>query len=1087
MLFAVAFLFCSVSLHAQLPDFTLNAIPANETCPGNGSLQMSVTGTDPAATVTYVVYLLPDTVTPIANSTADFISGLGHGTYHIVATQTLAPNAPNSHTIDVTIIDEFIPVDYGFTTSPVTCGSNGTITVNVLTGNPVSYEITSGPVIVPLQPSNVFTGLPAGVYQIRVYDNCGEGVVKTCTLLSSTGGTLNWTESDEATVIDCNQITITNTLSPTLNASLSFPLTVTYTVHPPAGGAPIVTVTHMAGGDVSGQEFVTVIPYYSNLVYTYDVTVTDACGNGYYFTSIAINKPFLVDLRTPPAPCGHYFIAFAVSNYMPPVTVNFTDYPAGFDPATFNLQHPGPFASELINYGGTTNPVPYGQYAATLTDGCGRSVSVSADIEYIDPIPAITATADPGCAGTGEVKIKVTNYTLDTAFITSGPVAYSATYPVDISSLINGDQGITLDHIPSGHYTIHMTDTCGNIYDDEFDIPGAATQVSAITWPDCDLNRGAIRIRGNLVDLQSVIITSAPAAYGTALPQNVSFNINATTPDVFSMNGFPDGDYVFDIVDSCGMSHTVPVNPSTYEITEDSYNLIPHCGSFDLELTHVTNAINPMYFLQKFNPVTSGWEHPETGFPFNTGDIPNTTNSLLFLPNTINYNIPYLGDFRIVKVFDTFENGSIDLYKKCFEILHEFTFVNELEITDIKKVTCNGLNSDVYITAVGFPPLTYKITTKNGQPFDVDNGNNNVFTNLEAAVYNFLVFDTCGNVANRLADVALLPSLVNIVDAQNVPDFIECDEEDNDGQANFHLPDMNAVILGAALPASFTITYHASLSDANSGLNPLPEDYYTASTTIFCRVAYANAANCFDITSFDVVVNPFPFLQMETNWVICEGENITITADSGLDSYLWSTGETTPEIVVSQPGTYTLEVTRTTNNVTCTATYTIVVVASNTATIGHIDTVDWTWDQNTITVVIDQSSLGNYVYSLDGVNFQPGNTFYGLSPGTYTVYVKDMYGCDTVSQIVHLLGYPRFFTPNGDGYHDYWQIINATVEPNMKIYIFDRYGKLLTGFGSDSPGWDGRYNQHDMPSTDYWFLVIRENGDEKRGHFAMKR
>jgi gliding motility-associated-like protein len=110
-----------------------------------------------------------------------------------------------------------------------------------------------------------------------------------------------------------------------------------------------------------------------------------------------------------------------------------------------------------------------------------------------------------------------------------------------------------------------------------------------------------------------------------------------------------------------------------------------------------------------------------------------------------------------------------------------------------------------------------------------------------------------------------------------------------------------------------------------------------------------------------------------------------------------------------------------------------------------------------------------------------------LPAGEYTVYVKDENGCDPINQEVYLLTYPKFFTPNGDGYNDFWQVKFSYNEPTMKVYIFDRYGKLPTGFNGASVGWDGRYNDADLPSEDYWFLVIRPNGKEYRGHFAMKR
>ena len=93
--------------------------------------------------------------------------------------------------------------------------------------------------------------------------------------------------------------------------------------------------------------------------------------------------------------------------------------------------------------------------------------------------------------------------------------------------------------------------------------------------------------------------------------------------------------------------------------------------------------------------------------------------------------------------------------------------------------------------------------------------------------------------------------------------------------------------------------------------------------------------------------------------------------------------------------------------------------------------------------------------------------------------MRDLGGCGTVTGEVFLLNYPKFFTPNGDGYNDYWRVKYSEREPHMMTYVFDRYGKLITGFLPDSPGWDGRYNGEPLPSTDYWFLVIREDGRQR--------
>ena len=61
-----------------------------------------------------------------------------------------------------------------------------------------------------------------------------------------------------------------------------------------------------------------------------------------------------------------------------------------------------------------------------------------------------------------------------------------------------------------------------------------------------------------------------------------------------------------------------------------------------------------------------------------------------------------------------------------------------------------------------------------------------------------------------------------------------------------------------------------------------------------------------------------------------------------------------------------------------------------------------------------------------------------------------------------------------------------------KIYIFDRYGKLIKQLSpsADSQGWDGTMNGSPLPSTDYWFRVeFSEQGVAKefKAHFSLKR
>ncbi|BDU25487.1 T9SS type B sorting domain-containing protein [Flavobacterium sp. GSB-24] len=80
---------------------------------------------------------------------------------------------------------------------------------------------------------------------------------------------------------------------------------------------------------------------------------------------------------------------------------------------------------------------------------------------------------------------------------------------------------------------------------------------------------------------------------------------------------------------------------------------------------------------------------------------------------------------------------------------------------------------------------------------------------------------------------------------------------------------------------------------------------------------------------------------------------------------------------------------------------------------------------------------------------------------------------------------PQFFTPNADGFNDTWEI-KGLENQNYSVHIFDRYGKLLKTLGKNG-SWDGNYNGNALPSSDYWFQLVLENGIIKKGHFSLKR
>jgi gliding motility-associated-like protein len=114
--------------------------------------------------------------------------------------------------------------------------------------------------------------------------------------------------------------------------------------------------------------------------------------------------------------------------------------------------------------------------------------------------------------------------------------------------------------------------------------------------------------------------------------------------------------------------------------------------------------------------------------------------------------------------------------------------------------------------------------------------------------------------------------------------------------------------------------------------------------------------------------------------------------------------------------------------------------------------------------------------------------FSNISPGLHTITVIDDAFCTNLTATVTIINYPHYFTPNGDGIHDYWNIKGLSTK--SEIRIFDRFGKLMKQIFTNGSGWDGTYNGQMMLSDDYWFTInYIENGSEKtfRAHFTLKR
>ena len=150
------------------------------------------------------------------------------------------------------------------------------------------------------------------------------------------------------------------------------------------------------------------------------------------------------------------------------------------------------------------------------------------------------------------------------------------------------------------------------------------------------------------------------------------------------------------------------------------------------------------------------------------------------------------------------------------------------------------------------------------------------------------------------------------------------------------------------------------------------------------------------------------------------------------------------------------------------------------------------FDSNQIISVAASGGSGNYEFQLDGGSWQSNSIFeYVTGCEEHIVVARDIDGCIFETQTsVMIMDYPKFFTPNGDGYNDTWNIKCLRENPVAKVSVFDRFGKLIISFSPRENSWDGRFNGQLLPGSDYWFVAeyLNNNGIQAtfRSHFSLR-
>lgn len=1038
-------LFCSFS-QAQLADFSFSVVKTNETCESNGTLTFSVQNTTPESVITYSIYLLPNTVNPITATTQSSYTGLNSGDYLIIATQYLFGSS-NSQQQSVTILDQVVALQYQLEGQNAICINNGTITVLVTQGQAVNYEIISGPILKSLQTSNVFTGLSAGVYLVRVYDICGNGVVQTYTLFESPSA-INISPVNTITIIDCEHAIISQTISAG-DGVIFYPLNLVYTITLPNGETNTISQTLTSGND--------------NLL-TIDQNI--------------------------------------------PITIG-----------------------ETV------------QYTLNIVDGCGTVFNGSGTLSIPVSTPSLS-TIPNGCGANDYMVKKASN-----VVVIEAPAEFGQALPYEVPT--SGDNEYPMINYAPGNYKLEVTDLCGTVTIIEFSVTASNVAVPVISVRlGCENGVGSLKIAGS-VNIISAQLISAPSNANFVTPMDVSALLFGS-PQGLYMNNLTLGEYSFSVVDECGTTHNLSAVIQSYQEVK-TVNVIEHCGSFDLFLNHVTTPnVGMTYFFQKFYPDGNYWGHPITAVQ--DGDLPLTNNST-------KYNIASSGHFRIIGKNFIYGNGASSV--NCVLVIDEFDFYSLPKINSVFSFACDAGGFDVFVAAVGVSDLKYRIVSKNGIPFFIDNMLDPLFLNLASGTYTFLIEDGCSNILVADFEVGStqnFPVLAEYLCPQlnaklSVPDFYFLSYQWWKGSDNttilstsssLNLPNFNPIadsgnyhvrIYYAASPNScidIQTDYLIEVTDyvLNAGenttkqycgnpgsidlfsiLNGNPDPngtweelsnsgFLNGSTwnsssinngTFNFKYTITGLCNEVDAAIIQITINSIPEnTAITVNPLICAGQTIDLSTDYIANaSYFWQ-GPNGFTSTVQNPsienatglneGIYTLVIKLNSCESEPISTNVKVTTIPEFRISGNCVNNDSDYELK-VEPVDANLNPDDFTYSWSSPSICLGSSnaisILGKEAGIYKVTITDNSGCsDVFSYEVKgtVCKIPRGVSPNNDGENDTFNLAGFDVK---KLIIYSRYGRIVYEKKNYLNEWHGQdYNGRYLPDATYFYHIETYSGEE---------
>jgi gliding motility-associated-like protein len=239
--------------------------------------------------------------------------------------------------------------------------------------------------------------------------------------------------------------------------------------------------------------------------------------------------------------------------------------------------------------------------------------------------------------------------------------------------------------------------------------------------------------------------------------------------------------------------------------------------------------------------------------------------------------------------------------------------------------------------------------------------------------------------------------------------------------------------------------------------------------TYYCTVDYG----CSTVTDTIIIAQnnkPITFT-LGNDTTICTNKTLQLTAPPNY-TYLWSTGEQTQQINITQASTYVCNI----SNACGTVKDTINIAAIQAPNTNPLIQGNTELCQNGVMVTSNlfTTSMFNLLWSTGN----QANTINIKLAGTYTL--KEYNTCGGHEEQVYVSGcsgildFPNAFSPNADGVNDEFKPIiqDGRKVSKYNFIIYNRWGKQVFKSNNVQQGWDGK---HAELGTYFYYCSFTEN------------